>query len=404
METPTDPKPKRKYVMTPERKAKLMANLALARLAPKEKVYRKTPKRYAANIGNLAKASAKVRQQVESLRAGVEGFFPAPKVPPPPVEPPLPPLPGATPAFVPPSSGADVLDQVTPLIARRLRKVRTACRREGRRIMRLLSAAIFRSQPLGANEAFELAVQLLRCLDGPRVTAEVERLNQKIAHLLMKLIETRYGAEAQANGFPLATALEQLQEEARQRAAPRAAGRPPAAAGEGKAQDGKGNRKGSVRHRTEPSNVSTLELPKSLEEFRGLLARALDLEGQSEEEVSVARRLAEAIWERLQWWNRRAESEGQRLERLLQEVAKAPLDSEDDPRHRTYYINTVLNLDDNFLRRLIDLTAQVRDDLRWWIGQRPIIQARRQSKPPAKPPVSIISDPPISGSADPSAA
>ncbi|MGO9274974.1 MAG: hypothetical protein ACLQOO_32880, partial [Terriglobia bacterium] len=142
METPTDPKPKRKFVMTPERKAKLMANLAKARLAPKEKVYRQTPKRYAANIGNLAKANAKVRQQSESLRAGLEGFFPAPKGPPPPIVPPLPPLPGTAPTFIPPSSGADVLDQVTPLIAKRLRKVRAATRREGRRIMRLLTAAI----------------------------------------------------------------------------------------------------------------------------------------------------------------------------------------------------------------------------------------------------------------------
>ena len=75
MEAQNEPKPKRKFVMTPERHAKLMANLAKARLAPKEKVYRKTPKRYAANIGNLEKANAKVRQQSESLRAGLEGLF-----------------------------------------------------------------------------------------------------------------------------------------------------------------------------------------------------------------------------------------------------------------------------------------------------------------------------------------
>src|SRR5208282_5662166 len=286
-----------------ERKAKLLANLAKARLAPKEKVYRQTPRRYAANIGNLAKANAKVRQQSESLRAGLEGFFPAPKVPPPPIVPPLPPLPGATPAFIPPCSGADVLDQVTPLIAKRLRKVRAATRREGRRIMRLLTAAISRSQPLGANEAFDLARQLLQCLDGPRVAAEVQRLNQKIAHLLMKMIETRYGAEAQVNGFPLATALEQLKEEARQRAAERAADRPPAArvgnpAAEGEAQTGKNNSKVSDRPLTEPSNVPIPQLPKTLEEFRALVARALDLEGEGEVEQSVARTLAESIWER----------------------------------------------------------------------------------------------------------
>ncbi|MGO9272096.1 MAG: hypothetical protein ACLQOO_17845 [Terriglobia bacterium] len=412
MEAQNAPKPKRKYVMTPERHAKLLANLAKARLAPKEKVYRKTPKRYAANIGNLEKANAKVRQQSETLRAGLEGFFPAPEVPPPPIVPPLPPLPGAPPAFIPPSSGADVLDQVTPLIAKRLRKVRAATRREGRRLMRLLTAAISRSQPLGANEAFDLARQLLQCLDGPRVAYEVRRLNQKIAHLLMKMIETRYGAEAQVNGFPLATALEQLQEEARQRAAERAADRPAAAqagnpAAEAQAQAGRNNSQGSDRPSTEPSNVSLPQLPKTREEFRALVARALDLEGENEVEQSVVRTLADSIWERLHWWDRRAETEAQRLERLLHECAAYPLGGEDDPRHRTYCINTVLNLDDAFICRLDHLNANVRDALRCWIGQRPLILVRRQSTPPAKSPVSATSEQPTratSGSADPSAA
>ncbi len=407
MEVQSEPKPKRKYVMTPERRAKLMANLAQARLAPKEKVYRKTPKRYAANIGNLEKANAKVRQQSESLREGLEGFFPAPEVPPPPpvspLGPPLPPLPGAPAAVVTPSSGAKVLDDVTPLIAKRLRKVHAATRREGRRIMRLLTAAISRSQPLTADEAFNLAIQLLQCLDGGRLAAEVRRLNEKIAHLLMKLIETRYGAEAQVNGVPVATILEQLQEERRQQAAARAADRPPAGRA-GAAEGGKKSSEGSQGQRKEPSHVSVPELPRSLEEFQRLLARALDLEGGSEAEAGVSRRLAESIWERLHCWKRRAETEGQRLERLFQVGAAAPLDSEDDPRLRTYYINMILNLDDDFLRRMSHLTAQVRDDLRWWIGQRPMIRARRESAPRAKPPVGTPSDQPIAGSADPSAA
>jgi len=403
MEAPSEPKPKRKYVMTPERRPKLMANLAQVRLAPKEEVYRKTPKRYAANIGNLEKANAKVRQQSESLRAGLESFFPAPEVPPAPIAPPLPPLPGAPPAFVPPSSGAKVLGDVTALIAKRLRKVHAATRREGRRIMRLLTAAISRSQPLTADEAFNPAIQLLQCLDGGRVAAEVRRLNQKIAHLLMKLIETRYGAEAQVNGVPLATVLEQLQEERRQQAEARAADSPPAERA-GAAVGGKKSAEGSEGQRKEPSNVSIPELPKSSEGFQRLLARALDLEGGSEAEASAARRLAESIWERLHWWKRRTETEGQRLEQLFQVGTAAPLDSEDDPRHRTYYINTVLNLDDDFLRRMSHLTAQVRDDLRWWIGQRPMIRARRESTPRAKPPVGTTSDQPIAGSADPSAA
>ncbi|HMD96538.1 MAG TPA: hypothetical protein VKM93_04290, partial [Terriglobia bacterium] len=137
MDVPNEPKPKRKFVMTPERKAKLLANLEKARLAPKEKVYRKTPKRYAANLGNLAKANAKRRaqsesQQAENLRAQLEGFFPAPQVPPPPQAPlgaPYVQLPGAPPSGGP--SGAEELDQAAALIAKRLRKLRAATRREG---------------------------------------------------------------------------------------------------------------------------------------------------------------------------------------------------------------------------------------------------------------------------------
>src|SRR5271157_804994 len=198
METPNEPKPKRKYVMTPERHAKLMANLAKARLAPKEKVYRKTPKRYAANIGNLAKANAKLREQSESrqsedLRAKLEGLFPAPQVPPPPQAPlgaPFVQLPGAPPSDG--RAGAEELDQVAALIAKRLRKLRAATRREGRRIMRVLTAAIARSHPLSAGEACNLIRELLQCLDGSRVVAEARQLNDQIARLLLRMLTARY--------------------------------------------------------------------------------------------------------------------------------------------------------------------------------------------------------------------
>src|SRR5271165_6709529 len=115
MEEPNGPKPKRKYVMTPERKAKLMANLEKARLAPKEKVYRQTPQRYAANIGNFEKAKAKRRQesegqQRENLRAKLEGLFPAPDFPPIPIVPP-PGTPRDQPLRFEPPYGAKELDE-----------------------------------------------------------------------------------------------------------------------------------------------------------------------------------------------------------------------------------------------------------------------------------------------------
>src|SRR5208282_5560457 len=175
MEAQTDPKPKRKYVMTPEHRAKVGANLAQARLAPKEKVYRKTPKRYAANLNNLGIAAAKRRQEVETLHAKMEELFPENELP-------LPPLPSAPqlstdpPRHMPRSFYLDPFEEATKLIGKRLRKVRAGVRREGRQIMRLLTAALKRSQPLTAEEAGDLACRLLMCLDGKRITEEARRL------------------------------------------------------------------------------------------------------------------------------------------------------------------------------------------------------------------------------------
>src|SRR5208337_1594331 len=238
METPNEPKPKRKYVMTPERHAKLMANLAKARLAPKEKVYRKTPRRYAANVGNLAKANAKLREQSEShqsdLREKLEGLFPAPKIPPPPIiVTPYGPASGAPPVLSP---GSRELDEAAALIAKRLRKLQAARRRDGRRIMRLLTEAISRSHPLSAEEACKLVHELLACLDGSRVVAEAHRLNAKIGELLVKMLEVRYAEDPQFAGSPQVTMVQQYCEELRQRAAARREAREARAAE--KAQEG----------------------------------------------------------------------------------------------------------------------------------------------------------------------
>ncbi|HME00184.1 MAG TPA: hypothetical protein VKM93_22990 [Terriglobia bacterium] len=410
MEAQNEPKPKRKYVMTPERKAKLMANLAQARLAPREKVYRKTPKRYAANIGNLEKAKAKLRQQTEDLRAKLEDVFPASEVPPVPIVPPLPGMRGAR-----PSTGAAELDQAAALIAKRLRKIQAATRREGRRIMRLLTAAIARTQPLGANEAFNLALQLLQCLEGSRVVVEARRLNDKIAELLRKMLEARYGAEAM-DGFSLATALEELREARRERAEAEREEREtrgePAAAGGGaesavgaaqeEGEGGKGDAGNLEGETSEPSRVVIPPLPKTLEEFQGLVGRALDLEG--EEGAGVVGKVSQAIWERLRWWKRREQTEGQGLERLFQEAAASAPGSEEDLLDRIFDINFILKLDGDFVRQMDEVTEKVAGALRWWITQRSEIRFQRpESAPPAKSPVSATTDQATSGSADPSA-
>jgi hypothetical protein len=407
----SEPKPKRKYVMTPERRAKLMANLEHARRAPKEKIYRKTPERYAANIRNLAQANAKRREELETLRLNMGELFPAPDVPPPPIQP-LAPKPGAPPVFIPPSSGEEELDQVTPLIAKRLRKIKAANRREGRSIMRVLTAAN-RSQPLTANEAFNLARQLLRVLDGSRVVEEVRRLNDKIAHLLLKMIETRYGEEAQEGGVAFVTELERLREERRQRNSDPASARPAAASGgseptspqgpksgaagatsEEGATEGKGgggNAGGFNGQSQEPSSVATPKLPKTLEEFQVLVARALHLEGENTE--GLVQMVAEALWVRLHWWKWRQEREARQLEELFQEKRSAPPDSAEELHRRRCSINFILDLNED-LRRLDEASERAASALRWWLQQRPLIRFRSRwpEPPPVKPPARATPD------------
>ncbi|MGO9269015.1 MAG: hypothetical protein ACLQOO_01945 [Terriglobia bacterium] len=111
---------------------------------------------------------------------------------------------------------------------------------------------------------------------------------------------------------------------------------------------------------------------------------------------------------RLHLWREQEETEAQWLERLFQEGAANPPDSYPDPykelRDRAYKIPLILELDDDFLRWMDQLTARVEKALDWWVSSIPSIQRRRASTFPAKPPVSAASDQPASGSADRSAA
>jgi hypothetical protein len=398
--------------MTPERRAKLMANLEKARLAPKEKVYRKTPKRYAANIGNLAKANAKRHQeseshQAEELRARLEGLFPAPEVPP--TQPPSAPGPPLGPPFCPPPpcdppsgrlAGAQELDEAADLMAKRLRKLRAATRREGRRIMRLLTAAIHRSHPLSAEEACQLVRDLLRCLDGTRVVAE-----------------------AQVRGVPLAAVVEVVEEQWRQREEARAARVAEAASAENNpsgaatAEEEADGAKASSEEpgesggqAKEPSNVPIPELPQTLKEFQALLGRALDMEGESHQYALAM--LGAPLWERLHWWERQGHTERARLERLFEQEEATPPGSFKDLLNRMFDINLLLSLDDHFVVRMNMPIAGMEKDLEWLLKRRiQIVEARGRKpappvQPPGKPPVGTTSDQPTqasSGSADPSA-
>lgn len=383
MEAQDDPKPKRKYVMTPEHRAKVMANLAQARLAPKEKVYRKTPKRYAGNLRNLGVANAKRLQEAEHLRGKMENLFPPPEAPPPPLEP-LCPRPGRPPCRVPPSAGADEWELVTPLIAKRLRKVENARRREGRRLIRVLTVAMSRSQPLGAQEAFDLVCQILKCLEGSRAAVEIRRLNDRIANLLLKMIESRYGAAAQLGGVPYAHWLEQLRAEWRARAAERSTRRPPSPASktEGATEPGKdaatGNSEGSQGQHIEPRQVNTLALPETEEEWRRVLARALALEGEAGAEV--LEKVAHALWLRLEVWKRREEKERGELEELFREAATHPAQSYADLQRRRCLLNFALELDEPFFCRMDEAMKAAAEALHGWLEQRPMIRWRRQAE------------------------
>ena len=432
MEAQNDPKPKRKYVMTPEHRAKVLANLAQARLAPKEKVYRKTPKRYAANLNNLGIAAAKRREEAETLHAKMEELFPPPEVPMPSLasiaQSPSHPL-----HRMPPSFFLDPFEEATRLIGKRLRKVHAGVRREGRRIMRLLTAALHRSQPLSAEEARNLACQLLKCLDGTRVGEEARRLNDKIARLLRKMIETRYGLGPGEDALEIW--LEQMREERRARAAAarerREARRaqkaqeaqevgkghpvttgdpaeapPGARVGVGPVvvgESGNENGGGFEEQGKEPRRVSIPELPETYEEFQSLVTRALDVEDEPE----VGEAVAFSIWLRLHIWQHQGLVETQWMERFIQKEAANSLDSYPDPyqelRDRAGKIPLILELDKDFLRWMDRLTKDVASTLDRWVSTIPWVERPWASPPvefPAQLPVSAASDGPARGSED----
>jgi len=284
--------------------------------------------------------------------------------------------------------------------------------------MRVLTAALKRSGPLSLERAMILVADLMRCLDTSRLTKEARRLNEKIEHLLGKMIEQRYGPEAQVEGFPLHTYVDMvLCEQAAERGAQREARRERAAkqasdqeagdsgpeeepgsgfGGSGFAE-GTGQDSGSASPDSRaPSpgssakGAATLPFPKTKEELGRLLARALDLE----DNPRLAQGLAETIWERVHEWQRRHEDEACEMEQLFREAALHPPgfypDRNQELRSRAYGIPAILDLNKEFRKRMDALTKQVKEDLEYWVDmvpQRELRSAKRTENPPGKPPI-----------------
>jgi len=133
-----------------------------------------------------------------------------------------------------------------------------------------------------------------------------------------------------------------------------------------------------------------LPLPATEEEFRQLLVRALDLEGQP----GLAQTLSEAIWERLDAWQGRHEEETGNLNRFFQTPLPDDADERDRQlRERGETLPAILDLPIGFQERLTDLTWKVNQELDKWLA---MVKTREEAgsapgSAPRKPPVGVDS-------------
>src|SRR5262249_49906234 len=180
-------KGKRPYVKTPARLAASLANLEKARAAPKEKIYGPSEKRRIANHANLQKAHAALaaaRAAKQAFSEHVERLFP--------------PFPPGKPASAPQegaeggrAAGIEAVREVAERVWQRRRFYPRRARSEGRKVMRLLTAAAQSPATDTAEEAFHLLRQLLEIFLQSKAVEQAERLNAKIGRLLQEMLEAR---------------------------------------------------------------------------------------------------------------------------------------------------------------------------------------------------------------------
>ena len=195
----------------------MLANLDKARAAPKEKIYGPSEKRSAANHANLqkahaARAAARAAKQafrerferlfppfphgnLESSRAGSQGVAAVSGVSDRGQE----------------AAGIEELREVAERVWQRRRFYPRRARREGRKVMRLLTAAAQRPAPGSMADALQLLRQLLEIFLQSKPVGQAERLNAEIGRLLREMVERRYGVEVFPDNFPLAASMRETE-------------------------------------------------------------------------------------------------------------------------------------------------------------------------------------------------
>jgi hypothetical protein len=114
---------------------------------------------------------------------------------------------------------ATALHTVAERIWKRRRHFPRQARREGRQVMRLLTAAAKSPAPGSQQEAYKLFLQLLEILQPTRVLRQAQNLTESIERALIEMLEARYGREAFINGQPVASLFRAVEADYKRRMA-----------------------------------------------------------------------------------------------------------------------------------------------------------------------------------------
>ena len=276
-------------------------------------------------------------------------------------------------------------------------------RSEGRKVMRLLTAAAQSPAPDTAEEAFHLLRQLLQIFLQSKAVEQAERLNAKIGRLLQEMLEARYGPEVFVSGFSVAKlvgeieanlkrilAKEKAERPERRRArdkehparqAPGDEGEegneetvvepPPEAAGAAP----QGVAPSQARQSIPPGRVP--ELPQKFEDFLKIFSRAfpppLPQRGTaSEGDRVLLHSLAWAVWERLHIYERQVRQEEVSLRRVVDELGAEAVETYKDLRVRSHLIEiafkTEPELGQEMARLEADIELGINQSLKWRYG------------------------------------